>query len=163
MVCSLRCRIGERCTIDTYREKMIVQTPLNSMCRTNTTRNLPPAATANTNKDSRINKQNRQSLLRKVSLLPTTILLPIVLLLLSQSQPPPKSTTTSTNMFFLVQAASYSVTLNAKDTDCYEFRVPKKPVTIRYDMFDAILFRVVLNLGCTHKLRLLFYFQNRKW
>ena len=82
----------------------------------NTTCHVPIARNPNTNE---ISRRNQKIFKRHMSFMPINVL-PTILLILLLLQ------TLST-----VQSASYSVTLNAKDTDCYVFRVPQKPVTIR--------------------------------
>ena len=81
-----------------------------------TTCHVPIARNPNTNE---ISRRNQKIFKRHMSFMPINVL-PTILLILLLLQ------TLST-----VQSASYSVTLNAKDTDCYVFRVPQKPVTIR--------------------------------
>ena len=85
----------------------------------NTTCHVPTARNPNTNE---ISRRNQKIFKQHMSFIPINVL-PTILLILLLLQ-----TLTSLST---VQSASYSVTLNAKDTDCYVFRVPQKPVTIR--------------------------------
>ena len=140
IVCSSKCRIGQRYISSNIRldesRKMMSQ----PHTTTNTTRHhvrtpiAPNAPNNSTNQVNYINLQNQQRLLRHKSFTATTLLsllLFCMILLQRQAQPQMISITA-------VQAASYSVALTAKDTDCYVFRVPQKPVTIRYVNYDYL-------------------------
>lgn len=121
-------RSTARITIDSYRKMRMTptaSTKANSITKPNV-RNGRTAATDSKNNFLFI--PNRQNFLRHTTVVQTT-LVPIIVLILLLLQG-------SSTTFMTVQAATYSVTLNAKDTDCYVFRVPKKPVTIRYDYVD---------------------------
>jgi hypothetical protein len=113
----------------------ITLTTANSITVTNVRNGRPTKANP---ESSYTFKQSRQIFPRQHTPLVQRTLITIMLLILLLQQ--------STNTYISVQAATYSVTLNAKDTDCYVFRVPKKPVTIRYDNVDLdffLSFRVI--------------------